>query len=184
MRLPGLIGVRLIMPIQPGGRERVQHIFGKRISLQDRDFRLPPVALLVGLRRSRPDLNPAPVDRHHGHRRRGTLRVSDGVLGHERESLVHPDSRVTLVGPLLADPLDDPLDRLGLDVQVGQRGQIRGRLLIGKAVDAGMNDLPLHAWAEARVVNAQRLALREKKPADIGGNWRLVLSRRHLLAWS
>ena len=29
------------------------------------------------------------------------------------------DGRVTLIDPLLADPLDQPLDRLGLDRQVG-----------------------------------------------------------------
>ena len=94
------------------------------------------------------------------------------------------DGRVTLVNSFLADLLDHPLDRLGLDVQVREFGEISGRLLIGRTVDAGMNDFLLHAWAKAGVVNAQRLALREKKPADIGGNWRLVLSRRHLLAWS
>jgi hypothetical protein len=34
------------------------------------------------------------------------------------------DGRVTLVDPLLADPPDQPLDRLGRDIQVGQFGQI------------------------------------------------------------
>jgi hypothetical protein len=53
---------------------------------------------------------------------------------------VRRDRRVTLIDPRLADLLDEPLDRLGLDVQVGQFGQITRRLLIGRTVDAGMND--------------------------------------------
>ena len=94
------------------------------------------------------------------------------------------DRRVPLVDPLPADLLDQPLDRLGLDVQVGQLGQVARRLLIGKAVDAGMDDLLLDARAEAGAVNAQRLILRGKKPADSGGSWRLVVSRRRPPAWS
>ena len=94
------------------------------------------------------------------------------------------DGCVTLVDPLLADLPDEPLDRLGRDVQVRQFGQIAGPLLIGRTVDAGMDNFLLHAWAEAGVVNAQRLILREKKPADSGGNCRLVVSRPRLPAWS
>ncbi len=94
------------------------------------------------------------------------------------------DRRVSLVDPLPADPPDEPLDRLGPDVQIRQLGQVAGRLLIGGAVDAGMDNLPLHARAEATVVNAQRLILREKKPAGSGGNWRLVVSRPRPPAWS
>ena len=93
------------------------------------------------------------------------------------------DGGITSVDPLLADPLDQPLDRLGLDVQVRQFGEIAGRLLIGGAVDAGMDDLLLDARAEPGMVNAQRLILRGKKPADSGGNWRLVVSRRRHPAW-
>ncbi len=94
------------------------------------------------------------------------------------------DGRVTLVNSLLADLPDKSFDRLGLDVQVREFSEISGRLLIGRTVDAGMKNFLLHSRAEAGPVNAQRLALREKKPADSGGNWRRVLSRRHLLAWS
>ncbi len=91
---------------------------------------------------------------------------------------------VALVDPLLADLPDEPLDRLGLDFQVRQFGQIAGCLLIGNTVDACVDDLLLHAWAEAGVVNAQRLILREKKPTDSGGSCRLVVSRPRLPAWS
>ncbi len=87
------------------------------------------------------------------------------------------DGGVTPVDPLAADPPDQSLDRLGRDLQVGQLGQVAGRLLIRDAVDAGMDDLLVHAWAEAGVVNAQRLVLRGKKPADSGGNSRRVVSR-------
>ena len=154
------------------------------IGFQDRDFGLSPVTVLLRLRRFRPDLHSASVDRHHRHHGARTLRVGDGVLGHEGKSLMRLDRRVSLVDSLLADLLDHPLDRLGLDLQVGQFGQIARSLLIGRTVDAGMDDLLLHAWAEAGVINAQRLILREKKPADSGGNWRRVVSRRHLPAWS
>jgi hypothetical protein len=47
-----------------------------------------------------------------------------------------------------------------------------------------MDDLLLDAWAEAAVVNAQRLILRGKKPADSGGIGRRVASRPRLPAWS
>ena len=94
------------------------------------------------------------------------------------------DGRVALIDPLLADPLDQPLDRLGLDRQVGQRGQVVGGLLVGDVFDAGVDDLLLHARAEARVINAQRLVLRGKKPADSGYSIRRVGSNRHPLAWS
>jgi hypothetical protein len=97
---------------------------------------------------------------------------------------VRRDGGVALVDPLPADPPDEPLDGLGLDVQVRQLGQIARRLLIGEAVDAGMDDLLLDARTEAAVVNAQRLILGGKKPADSGGNWRPVVSRRRPPAWS
>ena len=97
---------------------------------------------------------------------------------------MHRDGRVTLVDPLLADLPDEPLDGLGRDVQVRQFGQIAGPLLIGRAVDASMDNFLLYAWAEPGVVNAQRLILREKKPGDSGGNCRLVVSRSRLPAWS
>ena len=87
------------------------------------------------------------------------------------------DRGVTLVGSLLADLSGHPLDRLGRDAQVGQFGQIARCLLIGNAVDAGMDDFLLHAGTEAGMVNAQRLVLREKKPADNGGNSQRVVSR-------
>ena len=87
------------------------------------------------------------------------------------------DCGITLAGSLLADPSDHPLNRLGRDSQVGQFGQIARRLLIRNTVDAGMDDFLLHTWAEAGVINAQRLILREKKPADSGGNSRRVVSR-------
>ena len=91
---------------------------------------------------------------------------------------------IPLVGSLPADLLDHPLDRLGSDAQVGQFSQIARRLLIGNTVDAGVDDLPLNTWAEAGSINAQRLILREKKPADSGGSSRRVVSRRYLPAWS
>ena len=87
------------------------------------------------------------------------------------------DDCVALVDPLLANPADQPLDRLGCDFQVRQFGQIAGRLLIGETVDARMDNFLLHAWAEAGVVNAQRLILRGKKPADSGDSWRHGVSR-------
>ncbi len=64
------------------------------------------------------------------------------------------DGCVTLIDPLLADLPDEPLDRLGRDVQVRQFGQIAGPLLIGRAVDASMDNFLLYAWAEPGVVNA------------------------------
>ena len=87
------------------------------------------------------------------------------------------DGRVALPDPLPADPPDEPLDGLGSDFQVRQDGQVAGRLLIGGAVDARMDDLLLHPWAEAGVVNPQRLSLRGKKPAGSGDSWRRVASR-------
>ena len=94
------------------------------IGFQDRDFGLPPVTVLLRLRRLRSDLKSAPVDRHHRHLRAGTLRVGDDVLVHQGEPPVYRDGRVALVIPLSADLLHEPLDRLGFDVQVGQFGQI------------------------------------------------------------
>jgi hypothetical protein len=70
--------------------------------------------------------------------------------------------RVTLVGSLPADLSDHSLDRFKRNVQVGQFGQIARRLLKGNTVDACMDDFLLYAWAEAAMVNAQRLILREK----------------------
>ena len=92
--------------------------------------------------------------------------------------------RVALLDPLAADLRDEPLDGLGLDVQTGEFGQIAGRLLIRMTVDPRMDDLSLHARAESRVVNAQGLILREKKPSGIEGNWRLVVSGRRFPASS
>ena len=51
-----------------------------------------------------------------------------------------------------------------------EEGQVARRLLIRGAVDAGVDDLLLHAGTEARVIKAQRLVLREKKPADRRGS--------------
>jgi hypothetical protein len=96
---------------------------------------------------------------------------------------VRLDCRVTLVDSLPADLSDHPLDRLGRHAQVGQFGQIARRLLRRNTVDAGMDDFLLDAWAQAGMVNAQRWILRGKKPADSGGNWRRVASRRRLPAW-
>lgn len=154
------------------------------IGLQDRDFRFPPVTVRLRLRRSRPDLDPTAVDGYHRHRRRGPLGVGNGVLGHEGEPRVRRGGLVALVDPLLADLPNEPLDGFGTDFQVRQLGEVAGRLLIGRAVDARMDDLLLDARAEAGVVNAQRVILRGKKPADSGDSWRVVASRRHLLAWS
>jgi hypothetical protein len=81
--------------------------------------------------------------------------VGDVVLGHQGESLRGRDGGVTPLDPLLADPADQPLDRLGRHIQVGQRRQIAAGLLIGNAVDPGMDDLLLHPGAEARVIKAQ-----------------------------
>ena len=64
------------------------------------------------------------------------------------------DGCVTLVDPLLADLPNDPLDRLRGDSQVRQFGQTAGFLLIGRTVDAGMDNFLLHVWAESGVVNA------------------------------
>jgi hypothetical protein len=153
------------------------------VGFQDRDFRLSPVTFLPRLRRLRPDLDPASVDRRHHHRRGGSLRIGESILLHEGKPPVRRDGRVTLVDPLPADLPDQPLDRLGSDSQVGQFGEIARRLLIGNTVHARMNDFLLHTRAEAATVKAQRLILREKKPADSGGNWRPVVSRRHRLAW-
>jgi hypothetical protein len=94
------------------------------------------------------------------------------------------DGGVAPVGPLAPDPVDESLDRLGPDRQVPQCGEVAGGLLRGGAVHPGVHDLLLHAGTEARVIKAERLALREKKPADSGGNSRPVVSRRRLLAWS
>ena len=91
---------------------------------------------------------------------------------------------VSLVRAVTAARADEPFDGLGLDVQTGEFGQIAGRLLIRMTVDPRMDDLSLHARAESRVVNAQGLILREKKPSGIGGNWRLVVSRRRFPASS
>ena len=92
--------------------------------------------------------------------------------------------RVALVDPFLADLMNQPLDRLGRDLQVGECGQVARRLLIRRTIDAGMDDFLLDTWAEAAMINAQRLVLRGKKPADIGGNWRHVVSIPRLRAWS
>ena len=95
------------------------------IGLQDRDFRLPPVA--------GPCLGPDGSDRTWirppstdtiATAGEGRFGVGDGVLLHQGPPLVRRDGRVALVDPLPADPLDQPLDRLGLDLQVGQFGQI------------------------------------------------------------
>ena len=153
------------------------------IRFQNRSLRLPPMAGPLRLRlRFGSYLDSAPVDRYHRHLRTGALRVRNGVLGHEGQLLMLRDGRVALVGPLLTDSLDQPLDRFGLDHQVGQHGQMVGGLLVGRCFDAGVDDLLLYARAEARVINAQRLVLREKKPADSGYNSRPVGSTRHLPA--
>ena len=110
--------------------------------------------------------------------------MGDLILGHEGKSLMHLHRGITLVGSLLADLSDHPLDWLGRDLQVGQFSQIARRLLIGNTIDAGMDDLLLHAWAEAGMVNAQRLILRENTPADSGGTGQRGVSRRPLPAWS
>lgn len=94
------------------------------------------------------------------------------------------DRRVPLIDAFPADRPDQSLDRLGLDVQVGPFGQIVGRAQIRDAVDAGMDDFLLHAWAEAGVINAQRLVLRGKEPADSGGSYRPVAPRPPHPAWS
>ena len=112
------------------------------------------------------------------------MRVGDGVLVHQGQCLMLGDGRVTLIDPLLADPLYQPLDRLGLDRQVGERSQVVGGFLVGDVFDAGVDDLLLDARAEARLINTQRLVLREKKPADSGYSIRRVGPNRHLLAWS
>ena len=79
---------------------------------------------------------------------------------------------------------DHPLNRLKCDVQVRELGQIARRLLIGHAVDTGVDNSLLHAWTEPTMVKSQCLILREKKPADSGGNLLHVVSSRHLPAWS
>lgn len=94
------------------------------------------------------------------------------------------DCRVSLIDPLPANLVDQSLDLLGRDVQVGEFGQITGRLLIRNTVDACMDGLLQDARAEVGLINPQRLSLRGKKPADIGGNSPLVGSTRRSLAWS
>lgn len=87
------------------------------------------------------------------------------------------DGRVALIDSLPADPMDQPLDRLGPDLQIGQGGQAVGGLLEGDLMDAGMDGLLLDARAEARLIQAQRLVLREKKPAGSGDSIGRVRSR-------
>ena len=94
------------------------------------------------------------------------------------------DGGVALVGPLLANLPNDPLDRFRSDFQIRQFGEITGPLLIGGTVDTGVDNFLLHPWAETGAVNSQCLILREKKPSDSGGNYRPVVSRPRLLAWS
>ena len=94
------------------------------------------------------------------------------------------DGYVTLVNSLLADLFDHPLNRLKCDVQVREFDQIARRLLIRYAVDAGVDNFLLHAQTEPAMVKSQRLILREKKPADSGGNLLRVVSSRHLPSWS
>jgi hypothetical protein len=94
------------------------------------------------------------------------------------------DRRVTLVDPLLADPPDHSLDRLGRDVEVGQLSPIVRRLLIRHAIDPGVGHLLLHTGTEARVIDAQRLILGEKKLAGRRGSSRRAVSRPRLPAWS
>jgi hypothetical protein len=87
------------------------------------------------------------------------------------------DGRITLIDSLLADPMGQPFDRLGSDLQIGQRGQSVGGLLKGDLMDAGMDGLLLDTRAEARLVKAQRLVLREKKSAGSGDSIGRVRSR-------
>jgi hypothetical protein len=66
------------------------------------------------------------------------------------------DDRVTPVDPLLADPSDQPLDRLGRDVEIGQRRQIARRLLRGDAVEPGLGALLLLRSPRLTLVSASR----------------------------
>ena len=85
---------------------------------------------------------------------------------------------VTPVDSLLADPLDQPLDRLRGDVQIGEFGQVARRLLIRGAVDTGVNDLLLDAGTEARAVKAQRLVLRTGAAIQVASASAFPLVRR------
>jgi hypothetical protein len=87
------------------------------------------------------------------------------------------DGRITVIDSLLADPMNQPFDRLGSNLQLGQRGQPVGGLLEGDLTDAGMDDLLLDTRAEARLIKAQCLVLREKKSAGSGDSIVRVRSR-------
>lgn len=76
------------------------------------------------LRQFRSHLKPAAICRHHCNRRAGTLGVRDDILVDQWKSLMQLDGGVTLVDSLSADLPDQAFDRLGLDVQVGEFGQI------------------------------------------------------------
>ena len=94
------------------------------------------------------------------------------------------DRGVALVDAFLANPLDQPLDRLGPDLQLALLGQfLRGgpeRLRL----DSRTDHLLLHPRAVARAIKSQSLVLRGKKPADSGDNNFGFPSSRHSPAWS
>jgi hypothetical protein len=87
------------------------------------------------------------------------------------------DGRITLSDSLPANPMNQPFDRLGCDLQIGQRSQPVGGLLKRDLMDAGMDSLLLNERAESRPVKAQRLVLREKKSAGSGDSIGRVRSR-------
>ena len=88
------------------------------------------MAVLLGLVRFRANLKPTAVDRNHRHFRRGTIRVRNGILRYQWKFIMCGGVRVALIDPLLANLMNQPFDRLGPDLQVGELVEIAGCLLI------------------------------------------------------
>jgi hypothetical protein len=80
------------------------------------------------------------------------------------------DRGVALVDAFLANPLDQPLDRLGPNIQLALLGQFLGGGPERLRLDSRADHLPLHPRAVARAIKSQRLVLRGKKPANSGDN--------------
>src|SRR5438128_1370956 len=77
------------------------------------------------------------------------------LAGRQRQRLVGGHGLVPLVATLPADPLDDPLDLLGGDDQVGELHQVLAAALVGGVADAGIDDLVQQRRAVLTAVNAQ-----------------------------
>jgi hypothetical protein len=115
------------------------------------------------------NLQPATIATHHRQlRRRHALRRLF-ALG-QRQRLILFDRLLPLGHAFGTDPLAHPLHLLDRHFDLGQPRQVVAALRERRIAYAGINDLIEHRHAVRTAIHAQTLALREKKPADMGGS--------------